>query len=158
MNRVRFWLGWFGVLNLIWLWLISAFVVSETILGIFASALAATAATAVREQAVISFRPRLRWLARAGRLPARSLTESALVLGALLRQLTGKGRMQGRFRTVEVKLPDDPAEAAAMRALLIAGESFSPNAYVLGIDQYRGLMLVHELVPSRSADEGEAGG
>jgi multisubunit Na+/H+ antiporter MnhE subunit len=158
MHRVLFWLGWFAVLNLIWLWLISAFVVSETILGIVASALAATAATAVREQALISFRPRLRWLAAAVQLPYRSLIESALVLAALGRQLSGRGRMRGRFRTVEVALPDDPAEAAAKRALLIAGESFAPNAYVLGVDQYRGLMLVHELVPSRFAEEGEAGG
>lgn len=153
MNRLLFWLGWFAVLNLIWLWLISAFVLSEAILGLVASAIAATAATAVREQALISFRPRARWFTAAIRLPWRSVVESAQVLTALARQLSGRERMRGRFRTVEVALPADPAEAAAKRALLIMGESFAPNSYVLGIDQHRGLMLVHELVPPEDEPE-----
>jgi hypothetical protein len=158
MNRVLCWLGWFAALNLIWLWLISAFVVSETVLGLFASALGATAATAVQQQALIRFRPRLRWIAELGALPVRSVVESARVLAALGRQLLGKQRMRGRFRTVEVALPQDPSENAARRALLIFGESFAPNSYVLGVDQFRGLMLVHELVPSEAAErEGHSG-
>jgi hypothetical protein len=45
-----------------------------------------------------------------------------------------------------VALPEDPHEQAAKRALLTAGESFAPNAYVLTIDNRRGVMLIHELV------------
>jgi hypothetical protein len=55
--------------------------------------------------------------------------------------------VNGVFRTVPVSLPDDPAESAAKRALLIMGESFSPNGYVLGIDEDRRLMLIHEIAP-----------
>jgi hypothetical protein len=140
------WLAWFAVLNLLWLLLISAWVLEETILGLLAAAVAATAAEAVREQGVAGFRLRARWLRRASVLPWRTLRESGLVLAALARQVTGRGRVQGRFRLVSVSLPDDPYEQAAKRALLTAGESFAPNSYVLTIDTRRNLMLTHELL------------
>jgi hypothetical protein len=144
-GRVTAWLAWFVVLNLLWLLLISAWIWEEAILGLFAAAVAATAAEAVREQGVAGFRLRPRWLRQASVLPWRALRESGLVLAALARQVMGRGRVQGRFRLVSVQLPADPDEQAAKRALLTAGESFAPNSYVLTIDARRGLMLKHEL-------------
>jgi multisubunit Na+/H+ antiporter MnhE subunit len=145
-RRIVGWLAWFAVLNVLWLVFISAWVVEEEILGLVASAIAATAAEVVREQGLVGFRPRARWLWQVRLLPARSVRESVGVLGALARQLAGRGAVRGRFRLVEVTLPDDRDEAAAKRALLTAGESFAPNAYVIAIDQQENLMLVHELV------------
>jgi hypothetical protein len=144
-GRVFGWLAWFVVLNALWLLFISAWVREEAILGLLAAAVAATAAEAVREQ-LAGFRLRARWLRRASVLPWRALRESGLVLTALARQLTGRGRVRGRFRLVSVSLPTDPNEQAAKRALLTAGESFAPNSYVLTIDTRRGLMLTHELL------------
>jgi hypothetical protein len=145
-GRVVGWLGWFAVLNLLWLVFISAWVLEEAILGLFAAAVAATAAEAVREQGVAGFRPRIRWLWRARVLPWRAVRESGLVLAALARQVTNRAPVRGRFRVVPVALPDDPHEQAAKRALLTVGESFAPNSYVLTIDNRKGLMLTHELV------------
>ncbi len=147
---VRAWLIWFVVLNLLWLALISAWVTAEAVLGAFASALAATAAMAVRSQHLIVFKPRRSWLARARSLPLRSVRESGWVLAALLRQLAGGEPARGRFRNVAVSLPDDPDEAATKRALLTIGDTFPPNSYVLEIDPERELMLVHELIPRES--------
>jgi hypothetical protein len=147
--RVRGWLVWFAVLNLLWLVLISAFVWQEEILGLFAAALGATAAEAVREQGLAGFRPRARWLWRARVLPWRAVRETGPVLVALARRTAGRGDVHGRFRVVAVTLPDDPDEQAAKRALLAAGESFAPNAYVVAIDNKAGLMLIHELVGDR---------
>jgi hypothetical protein len=138
-RRVIGWLTWFAALNLLWLIFISAWVPEEEILGLFASAVAATGAEAVREQGVAGFQPQLSWFWRAVR-------ESALVVAALARHLSGRGPVRGTFRIVSVALPDDPREQAAKRALLTAGESFAPNSYVLTIDNRRGLMLKHELV------------
>jgi hypothetical protein len=146
-GRVIGWLAWFAVLNLLWLVLISAWVLEEAILGLFAAAVAATAAEAVREQGLAGFRPRARWLWRARVLPWRGVRESGVVLVALARDLTGRAPVRGRFRLVPVALPDDPDEQAAKRALLTVGESFAPNSYVLTIDNRKGLMLTHELVP-----------
>ena len=146
-GRVVGWLSWFAVLNLLWLLLISAWVPEEEMLGLLAAALAATAAEAVREQPMAGFRIRARWLWRAGVLPWRALRESGLVLSALARQLTGRGVARGSFRLVPVTLPADPREQATRRALLTAGESFSPNSYVLTIDTRKRVLLKHELVP-----------
>ncbi len=126
---------------------ISAWVVEEEILGLFASAVGATAAEAVREQGLVGFRPRARWLWGVRLLPMRVLRESVVVLRALGRQLRRRGAVQGSFRLVDVALPADPDEAAAKRALLTAGESFAPNTYVLAVDERKGQMLIHELMP-----------
>ena len=96
-RRLTGWLAWFVALNVLWLVFISAWVWEEAILGIFASAVAATAAEAVREQGLVRFRPRPRWLWQARVLPWRALRESAFVLAALARQLVGRGRVRGRF-------------------------------------------------------------
>jgi hypothetical protein len=146
-RRIVGWLAWFAALNALWLVFISAWVVAEEILGLVAAAVGATAAEAVREQGLAGFRLRARWLLHARVLPWRAVRESALVLSAFARHVTGHGPVQGRFRVVSVELPDDPNEQAAKRALLTIGESFAPNAYVLTIDNQAGLMLVHELVP-----------
>jgi hypothetical protein len=146
-GRVTAWLAWFAVLNVLWLVFISAWVLEEAVLGLFAAAVGATAAEAVREQGLAGFRVRGRWLWRARVLPWRAVRETRVVVAALLRHVTGRARVRGRFRVVPVALPVDPHEQAAKRALLTAGESFAPNAYVLAIDNKAGLMLVHELVP-----------
>jgi hypothetical protein len=144
--RIKGWLVWFVALNVLWLVFISAWVVEEEILGLFAAAIGATAAEAVREQRLTGFRIRARWLLKARELPWRTVRESALVLRALVGQATGRAPVQGRFRVVEVTLPEDHDEQAAKRALLTIGEGVSPNSYVLAIDNRKNLMLVHELV------------
>jgi multisubunit Na+/H+ antiporter MnhE subunit len=144
---VRAWIGWFVALNLLWLLLISSFVLAEEVLGLFASAVAATAAVAVGRQRLIRFRPRLGWVYAYRRLPLRAVRETGLVIGALLRQLAGGRPARGRFLAIPVSLPEDPDESASKRALLTAGESFPPNSYVLEIDTERSLMLVHRLIP-----------
>lgn len=148
MTRARIvgWLAWFAVLNVLWLVFIAAWVPAEEILGLVASAIAATAAEAVREHGLAGFRLRPRWLWHARVLPWRAVVESVQVLRILARHVTRKAPARGRFRVVSVALPADPREQAAKRALLTAGESFAPNAYVLTIDTREGVMLTHELV------------
>jgi hypothetical protein len=149
--RARGWLAWFVFLNLLWLVFISAWVVEEELLGLIAAAVGATAAEAVREQGLMEFRPRARWLWRARVLPWRALRESGLVLAALAGQATGRAPVRGRFRVLPVTLPGDHDEQVAKRVLLTAGASFAPNFYVLAIDDRAGLMVVHELVAQGGA-------
>ena len=139
-------MAWFGVLNLVWLVFVSTGSLEEAILGLFAAAIAATAAEAVREQGVAGFRPRASWLWQARVLPWRGARQSCVVLATLARLVTGRGHLRSRFRVLPVSLPEDPSEQAAKRALLVAGESFAPNSYVLAIDTRTGLMLMHELL------------
>jgi multisubunit Na+/H+ antiporter MnhE subunit len=145
-DRVVGWLAWFVVLSALWLVFISAWVLAEEVLGVFAAAVAATAAQAVREQGLAGFRVRPRWLWHARVLPWRAVRETGIVLTALARRVTGRAPVRGRFRVVPVTLPHDAREEAAKRALLTIGESFAPNTYVVSIDDKAKLMLTHELV------------
>jgi hypothetical protein len=145
-SRIAGWLAWFAVLNVLWLVFISAFVAAEALLGVVASAVAATAAEAVREQGLAGFRLRVRWLWHARTLPWRACRDSALVLTVLARHVAGRTPARGRFRVTPVDLPDEPREQAAKRALMTAGRSFAPNAYVITIDTRERAMLTHELV------------
>ena len=145
--RIRGWLAWFVVLNLLWLVFISAWVVEEAILGLLAAAIGATAAEAVREQGLAGFKIRAHWLLKARVLPGRTIRETVLVLRALVAQTTRRD-VKGHFEIVEISLPEDRDEQAAKRALLTVGEGFAPNAYVVAIDNRKGLMLTHELVPA----------
>jgi hypothetical protein len=143
---VRAWLVWFVALNLAWFVLIDKLVLAEQVLGLCASALAATAAVALARQRLFRFRPRGEWILPAWRLPWQTLVETGWVLGALARQLAGGPARRGSFRRIPVSLPADESEAATKRALLTAGRSFPPNAFVLEIDVDRELMIVHELI------------
>jgi multisubunit Na+/H+ antiporter MnhE subunit len=145
-GRIVGWLAWFAVLNALWLVLIAAWVPAEEVLGLVAAAIAATAAEAVREQGLAGFRLRARWLLHLRGLPWRALVESLVVLRILARHVLRKAPAQGRFRVVEVALPEDRDERAAKRALVTAAGSFAPNTYVLTIDTREGVMLTHELV------------
>ena len=66
---VRAWLVWFVALNLAWFLLIDNLVLAEQVLGLCASALAATAAVALARQRLFRFRPRWEWILPAWRLP-----------------------------------------------------------------------------------------
>jgi hypothetical protein len=129
-SRVLAWLAWFAALNLLWLLLISAWVVEEEILGVFAAALAATAAEAVREQGVAGFRPRARWLRRAPVLPWAALRESSLVLGALARHVSGRGPAQGGSASCRLRSPTtQTSKRPRARCLLQPSRSHRTRTY-----------------------------
>ena len=94
--RIKGWLAWFVALNVLWLVFISAWVVEEEILGLFAAAIGATAAEAVREQGLTGFRMRARWLLKA-RVAARGgpCARRVLVLQSAGRPGDGPGAGPG---------------------------------------------------------------
>jgi multisubunit Na+/H+ antiporter MnhE subunit len=145
--RAASWLAWAAASFVMWLLLTSTVRGSEMVVGAAVSTISATVADAVRRRAPIVFRPRLRWLRRAAGIPWRVVTETGLLLGVLARHVTGRERAQGAFLVAPFPsgAEDDP-EAAARRALATVGLSVSPNSYVVGVDQKRGEMLVHQIV------------
>jgi hypothetical protein len=148
-DRIRIWVVWFVVLNLVSLALVATFNWQEEIAGVIASAIGATAAEAVQEQGLVQTRLKLRWLAGLWRLPYNVLIETWQVFGALFRQLAGGQRIGGRFYCVFFPHTGDHPEDEAQRALYKLEASIAPNSYVVGYDEETGSMLLHELVPSR---------
>ena len=55
--------------------------------------------------------------------------------------------MQGRFRTVALPVRGRDPAARGRRALLALAVTYSPNSYVVDVDEEEGVVLVHELVP-----------
>jgi multisubunit Na+/H+ antiporter MnhE subunit len=152
-SRAIYWLAWFAVLNLLWLVFISAFDLAETVLGLVASAIAATAASAVRETRLVRFRPRARWILGGWRLPWRVIVETGLVLRVLWLRVVRGRPIAGRFVVQPLRPGRDPERDAARRALFTIGASIAPNTYVVGIDQDAEAALLHELVPEPARPE-----
>jgi multisubunit Na+/H+ antiporter MnhE subunit len=142
----RFWLGWFLALNVLWLAFISAFDVAETVVGMVASAIAATAATAVRKTGLVEFRPRIAWLLAIWRVGPRIFVETYELFMVLWRRIVRGEPIRGRFRAEPFRIGREARRASARRAVRTIGESIAPNAYVVGIDEERHEVLVHEIL------------
>ncbi len=148
-GRLGPWLAWFAALNVVWLLLVATFDLAETVLGVAASALAATAAEMVRRTRLVSFHPTPASVRGGLAIPGRSVADTWIVLRAVVGALLTGRRLEGRFRAIRLPLPADGQEAAARRAMVTLGASIAANSYVVGFDDETGLMLVHELVPAR---------
>jgi hypothetical protein len=114
-----------------------------------ASAVAATAATVVRAEGLVRFRPRPHWLLDVWRLPGRSLADTLRVFGVLGRRIFRGEPIRGRFRVEPFRLGPDARRREARRAVFTIGASIPPNAYVVGVDDEEHTVLIHELVSTR---------
>jgi hypothetical protein len=152
----RVFLGSAIALWCLWLALVGTLDAADLVAGAVAATIGATAIALVRSERIVRFRPRLRWFLPVWRLPLRAVPEFGLVTVALGRHLVLRRRITGRFREIPLPTTAEDARGAGRRALMTAIASFTPNAYVVGIDLDRGTALVHELVPSRAEPAGVA--
>lgn len=115
--------------------------------GAGAAALAALLTEVALHQAGTQIAVRVRWLAAAHRLPGQVLGDTVLVFRALARQLLRGEPPPSGFRELPVQAAGEQgSEAITRRVLLVGAGSLAPNTVVLGIDQDRGVMVVHQLV------------
>lgn len=144
-RRVVSWVVWWALLMAFWVWVDDSLDLAELLAGAGAAAIGATVAELVQYQSGISFRPHAEWVAPAWRLPARLLQDYFIVLGALWRRLVRGESPESRFVSVPINGGDESCEGMTRRLLITAGKSFTPNTFVLGIDDQG--MVVHQLVP-----------
>jgi hypothetical protein len=71
------------------------------------------------------------------------------VFEALARTLATRKPPRGGFRELPVRYGDDTPRGVTRRVLLTGADSLAPNKFVLGIDEERNVMVVHELVAER---------
>jgi multisubunit Na+/H+ antiporter MnhE subunit len=149
-RRLAAWLAWWIVLMSLWVALDDSFEPDELVAGAVAAALAALVAEVAGYQAGTRYRIRPAWLLRALTLPGRLAVDTALVFAPLAATVLRKAPPpHGTFREVPVRYGDDTPLGVTRRVLLTAGRSFTPNAFVVGMDPERDVMLVHELVTRR---------
>jgi Na+/H+ ion antiporter subunit len=75
----------------------------------------------------------------------RLIVDTGLLTGALWRRIARGQRVSGSFRAAQHR-PQAAARTAAARAVAEVWGSLMPNRYVVGIEEERGLILVHELI------------
>ena len=145
--RVILWLAWWAVFFVFYMLLAGVLVRAEIIMGAVAAAISASVAELVRVQDARQFQPRLRWVLRAYRLPPAILADCGVVFVALWRHVVKGEEIRGAFRAFRHPVGGQGARAAGRRALLNAAISITPNTYVVGIDEDKETVLVHQLVP-----------
>ncbi len=145
--KARLWLTWWIAFFISYMLLVGVWVAEELIAAAIVAAVSATVAEVVRVQDVRRFRPRLRWVLRAYRLPPSILSDCGVVFRALWRHIVKHEEINGAFRAFRLPVGGTGERAAARRALLNAAISITPNTYVVGIDEKSEMVLVHQLVP-----------
>jgi len=144
LSAVLLWLAWWVAMFAFYLALVDTRQHPELILGAIVAAAGASAAVAIRSARPLRASLALELL-RA--LPAAIwslVSQSALVLGFLVRRLVGR-RQRGRFRTAPFRGGGDEPRDVGRRALTEGLGSLGPNTIVVGIDRERDLIVVHQL-------------
>ncbi len=146
-SRVVTWLTWWVLMMSFWVALDDSLRSDELIAGVIAAAIAAEAAELVGHQARTRYQIRARWLLAAFRLPGQVAHETLLVLAVLARTVFFRQPPpHGTFTDIPVAYGDDTPLGITRRVLLTGAHSLAPNAFVLGLDSGRDVMIVHELV------------
>ena len=135
-----------------WVILDDSIATDELLAGAGAAAIGAFLAELVTYQAATRLRMRAEWAVPALRLPKEVARDTGIVFAALWRRLARGEEPASGFRALPVRYGDNTAGGKTRRALLTGGMSFAPNTFVLGIDQDRDVMIIHQLV----VNQGEA--
>ena len=133
-------LAWWALSAALWLALVDNTHFQELVAGAVVACIGAAAALIVRAQRRFVTRPRPSWLLRLWRPAMYYLRDLVPVALALPR------RARGRFVAVPFDAHRESPREAARRVLMKSTGSFAPNTYVVGADEERGILLVHQLV------------
>jgi multisubunit Na+/H+ antiporter MnhE subunit len=156
-RRAGAWLAWWALLLAFWVVLDYSTERNEVLAGAAAAAIGAFLAELVMRAAGVRLRMRARWLRPARRLPWQVVTDTAAVFAALWRRLARGEEPASGFRELSARHGGDGPGDLTRRVLLTGGRSFTPNAFVLGIDPERDVMVVHQLVGADAARARHAG-
>ena len=151
-RRAGSWLVWWVLLMGFWVAVDDNIGLAELGAGAAAAGLGAFVAEVAGYQAATRFRMRIEWLVPAFRLPGQVLGDTLLVFRALWHQLVHGEPPPSGFRVLPARFGDQADLDVTRRVLLVGANSLAPNTFVLGIDEDRDVMVVHQLV----VNQGEA--
>lgn len=145
-KRTAVWFVWWVLLMSLWIILDDSLATDELLAGAGAAALGAALAEMAMCQSRARFRMRIEWVAPALRLPADVVRDTGVVFAALWRLIARGEQPCSRFLAQPVRYGGQSAEDTTRRVLLVGARSLAPNSFVLGLDQERNVMIVHQLV------------
>lgn len=144
---VRTWVIWWVLCAALWMLLDDTTAAPELADGAVAAAIGACGATLTQARVPIRFAPRARWARRWWRPWVQLVAGLPMLVRMLLQALTGGDREPGQLRSLPFAVESDDGVRAAQVALASFVGSVSCNSVVVAIDEDRGSLLVHELVP-----------
>ncbi len=145
---------WFACLVVLYMWLVVtatrdealAAVVVAGVVTLFLGRLERITQCAVRA-------PLAGWLALAARVPYAVARESFDLLGPVLwRAVVRREGVRGRWIAVRYEPDSNGAkDGFGRRTLVVFGSNLTPNAIPLSVDDARGRMVLHQIVPRRES-------
>lgn len=101
--------------------------------------------TLAREQGFVEAQVLPWWLFRSGRLLYQIPRDIGILCWEALAQLVAPQNVRGEFRAARFNAVEQTPQAMGRRALAEVMGAVSPNSIAVGIDDERGLLLVHQL-------------
>jgi hypothetical protein len=149
MLRLGAWIAWWIALFFLWLVLAGEWNRIELVAAALAATAGASVAEGVRRMTGVKLRVPARDVATAWTIPPIIVLDFAIVVGALVRSALRGETARGRF--VVRDLP--PGGDSTSRAWRSYVATFSPNAYVVDVDEEQSAVLLHDVVPFRKSEE-----
>lgn len=148
MRALASWALWWLVLALLWLLYQGEYNTIEQVAAASAATIGATLAMLVRRQEHTGFRLELRWLRRASSVPWQVLREFWLMTTFLLRTLSRRDiPATGGFRALPFPTGGARPAERGRRAFAAIALTYSPNSYVVDMDEDEHAIVVHTLSP-----------
>jgi multisubunit Na+/H+ antiporter MnhE subunit len=149
MRRLGTWAAFWVVLFPLWLLYEGEWDFRECLAGSAAAAIGATAATVAVEGALLRHRFELRVLARALKVPWQVVKEFGTITVFLVRHPRGPGA----FGAYPLSAGGNDPVGRARRAFTALAATYSPNSYVIDVDERENLVLAHVLRQPKSPGE-----
>ena len=144
------WIAWamsFIALYGVYLLFVSTLTKPELFAGILSTLIATLAAGAFGTVGVVHFKPMLRELLEAWRLPYYAVQGSWELFKALGKQLFTKKGAESLVRAVPFEVGNEDAHSSGRRALAVFYTTLTPNFVVFGIAHKQALLLYHQVLP-----------
>lgn len=151
-RQLAFWFLDFILLMALWLAFVFKAEWQETVVGIGAAALGASATAAVRATGHPRFLPRLSWILEFRRVPGQIISDTAAMIGKLFRMAVRGDTGIGRIIAIPFEPGDEGGHSVARRALAVTYASISPDSIVMEIDRAHNRALVHMLTGRRAPE------
>src|SRR3954451_13260025 len=145
-TAARWILGWL-ILGALWLLYQGEWNAIEIYAATAAGALSVVVALLLRKHTLPAVRVERRSLVRAARIPWQVVREFGIVSAFLARALLARRVPEGEFRALSFPAGGSRPADRGRRAFIALATGYSPNSYVLDVDEEEGRVLVHVLSP-----------
>jgi multisubunit Na+/H+ antiporter MnhE subunit len=153
VRSALFWCSAWLASALFWMVLTDSVRPSELVAGAAVAALAATGFELVRRERVAGQALRPALATRLGRVLLGAVLDVGRLTRAAFAQVVQRRESRGMVIGIPFAHTADDPDGRAQRAAAVGLGSIAPNSIVVGVDRDAGLLLVHQLEPTRKPSD-----